>query len=321
MAAASRPAACCSTRRARCFATKTTPRIEAFLARHPDALRESLTFAPRSSPPEGDNSCLRSRARATIRTDFSTRCCARPESRHSGGAPARGADSRQRPSDRRRDRAPASAALRRSPACRRMPLPPPALRAGRRETLRRLRARRWRSGCTLVAGVQRAGAGRHDHRSSRPKLRAEEDGVRAQRRVRSLAQLDARGGAAEGRAALLRARVRALSPALVLARRKGADRATQYRVSYNALTRQYRVASGLLAQTFDSLEEVERFLVAGDVAAGRARRPAAARARATTRRCGCGSTSTSCRSRSRSTRSRRASGRCSPTGIRWSFTP
>ncbi len=36
--------------------------------------------------------------------------------------------------------------------------------------------------------------------------------------------------------------------------------ATQYRVSYNALTRQYRVASGLLGQTFDSLDEVQRFL-------------------------------------------------------------
>ena len=35
---------------------------------------------------------------------------------------------------------------------------------------------------------------------------------------------------------------------------------TQYRVSYNALTRQYRVASGLLVQTFDGLDEVERFL-------------------------------------------------------------
>jgi hypothetical protein len=34
----------------------------------------------------------------------------------------------------------------------------------------------------------------------------------------------------------------------------------QYRVSYNALTRQYRVASGLLAQTFDALDEVGRFL-------------------------------------------------------------
>ena len=33
-----------------------------------------------------------------------------------------------------------------------------------------------------------------------------------------------------------------------------------YRVSYNALTRQYRVASGLLTQTFNSLEEVERFI-------------------------------------------------------------
>jgi hypothetical protein len=35
---------------------------------------------------------------------------------------------------------------------------------------------------------------------------------------------------------------------------------TQYRVSYNALTRQYRVATGLLGQTFDSLGEVERLL-------------------------------------------------------------
>ena len=31
-------------------------------------------------------------------------------------------------------------------------------------------------------------------------------------------------------------------------------------MSYNALTRQYRVASGLLGQTFNSLEEVERYL-------------------------------------------------------------
>jgi hypothetical protein len=33
-----------------------------------------------------------------------------------------------------------------------------------------------------------------------------------------------------------------------------------YRVSYNALTRQYRVSSGLLAQTLGSLEEVERYI-------------------------------------------------------------
>jgi hypothetical protein len=33
-----------------------------------------------------------------------------------------------------------------------------------------------------------------------------------------------------------------------------------YRVSYNALTRQFRVASGLLTQTFNTLEEVERFI-------------------------------------------------------------
>jgi hypothetical protein len=35
---------------------------------------------------------------------------------------------------------------------------------------------------------------------------------------------------------------------------------TQYRVSYNALTRQYRIASGLLGLTFESLDVVERFL-------------------------------------------------------------
>ena len=41
---------------------------------------------------------------------------------------------------------------------------------------------------------------------------------------------------------------------------KVAQTALVYRVSYNALTRQYRVASGLLTQTFKSLEEVERFI-------------------------------------------------------------
>ena len=35
---------------------------------------------------------------------------------------------------------------------------------------------------------------------------------------------------------------------------------TQYRVTYNALTRQYRVAIGLLTQGFPTLEEVEHFL-------------------------------------------------------------
>ena len=35
---------------------------------------------------------------------------------------------------------------------------------------------------------------------------------------------------------------------------------THYRIAWNALTRQYRVSSGLFAQTLYSLEEVERFL-------------------------------------------------------------
>lgn len=35
---------------------------------------------------------------------------------------------------------------------------------------------------------------------------------------------------------------------------------TQHRVAYNALTRQYRVSTGLLTQTYNSLEEVEHLL-------------------------------------------------------------
>jgi len=41
---------------------------------------------------------------------------------------------------------------------------------------------------------------------------------------------------------------------------KVAQTALTYRISYNALTRQYRVASGLLTQAFGSLEEVERYV-------------------------------------------------------------
>ena len=41
---------------------------------------------------------------------------------------------------------------------------------------------------------------------------------------------------------------------------KVAQVSIQYRLSYTPLTRQYRLTSGLLAQQFDSLEEVERIL-------------------------------------------------------------
>jgi uncharacterized protein DUF4390 len=41
---------------------------------------------------------------------------------------------------------------------------------------------------------------------------------------------------------------------------KLADWSITYRVSYSALTRQYRVASGPLGQTFESLDDVERFI-------------------------------------------------------------
>ena len=63
---------------------------------------------------------------------------------------------------------------------------------------------------------------------------------------------------------------------------------------YSALTRQYRVASGLLAQTFDSLEEVERYIGRVDVARrSRSASDARRRARATTPPFACGSTSES----------------------------
>jgi hypothetical protein len=41
---------------------------------------------------------------------------------------------------------------------------------------------------------------------------------------------------------------------------KAAQSSVQYRVSWQPLTRQYRVASGLLSQSFDSLSEVERLI-------------------------------------------------------------
>jgi hypothetical protein len=41
---------------------------------------------------------------------------------------------------------------------------------------------------------------------------------------------------------------------------KIAQWSTTYRVSYSSLTRQYRVASGPLGQTFESLDDVERFI-------------------------------------------------------------
>ncbi len=41
---------------------------------------------------------------------------------------------------------------------------------------------------------------------------------------------------------------------------KVAQLSVQYRLSYTPLTRQYRLTSGLLAQQFDSLEEVQRIL-------------------------------------------------------------
>ncbi|HET8833031.1 MAG TPA: DUF4390 domain-containing protein [Casimicrobiaceae bacterium] len=41
---------------------------------------------------------------------------------------------------------------------------------------------------------------------------------------------------------------------------KVAEWSISYRVSYNSLTRQYRVSSGPLGQTFESLDDVQRFI-------------------------------------------------------------
>ena len=165
----------------------------------------------RRSPIAAGNSCLRSRARATIRTGFSTRCSASPD----GGS--RGA--RLRPPRRRRS----LGSRARRPARRHAPRDPIRRRVAR---LRRppRRSRRSPPASLLVAGAalrSRAGARRHDRRQVGRAARRR-GRVRPQRRVRPRAQPDARGGAAEGRAALLRARVRARAPALVLARREGA---------------------------------------------------------------------------------------------------
>ena len=88
----SRPAACCCTRRARSFATENEARVAQFLAGHGRALREYPHFPPRCRSTRAGNSCLRSPARRTIRTDFSTRCFARPDARAAAARrPSRGA--------------------------------------------------------------------------------------------------------------------------------------------------------------------------------------------------------------------------------------
>ena len=51
---------------------------------------------------------------------------------------------------------------------------------------------------------------------------------------------------------------------------KIAEWSITYRVSYSSLTRQYRVASGPFGQTFESLEDVQRFI--GHVASAACRR-------------------------------------------------
>ena len=74
---------------------------------------------------------------------------------------------------------------------------------------------------------------------------------------------------------------------------------TQYRVSYNAITRQYRVAIGLLSQTFDGARRRRALPVARHVAPGRDASTSSSRALATRRPFACVSTSMRCRSRSR----------------------
>ena len=215
-------------------------------------------------PAEVANSCLRPPARATIRTDFSTRCSAKPDGPARRAAPVRAPAPTAVPRVRS---APPRRHARASP-------PTPAL-------LRTVaRAARWCSPAVVsrsrfAAATSRAG--RHDRRSGRRSFGRRRRRPTAQRRVRPRAQADARGGAREGR----RRSTSTLEFELFRPRWYWIDEKVaqsfdhQYRVSYNALTRQYRVASGLLGADFESLEEVERFLSPRHVAPDRARRRAA----------------------------------------------
>ena len=168
---------------------------------------------PRRRRGAARNSCLRSPARATIKTDISTRSCAsleghRPQRVFRPPADADGLIFHRR-------RAPRLA--RRNAPSDSIPLPCARLRSnalGRGLAARAAGARR-------CSSRRRRGARRHDRRQVGGDA-GRRGRVCGERGVRPRVQPDARGSDPEGRAALLRVRVRAPAPALVLGGRKGA---------------------------------------------------------------------------------------------------
>ncbi len=204
-------------------------------------------FPPRS-PSAARNSCLRSPARATIKTDFSTRCSASPD----GQRPQRGfrPPRRRRPLGTAFDAPPAGM----PPAIR---SPPSSRAATRGGSLARLRA----AACARCARARRdarraptrSPSSRRNCAPTRtPMCSTPSSTSRSTRRSRRRSRRACRSTSCSSSSSCARAGTGST--------RRCCRLSTQYRVSYNALTRQYRVASGLLGQTFDALDEVERFL-------------------------------------------------------------
>ena len=241
------------------------------MAETPGALRETISYRARNAPMKAANSCLPGRARATIRTDSSTRCSAR----HDAGCvwPPLPASKSWRSLSRAAGPEP-----RLSPACRiaSRSLPCSARRTAPACAMRLALAVLLAAACRAGAAAPRAPT---RFRSSRPNC--------GSRKARSSLNADFEFALNPTLEEALEkehplyfvARVRARARALVLAGRKVAQTAVVYRVSYNALTaaipRRQRAADAdvQLAGRGRALHRPDH------VAAGRARDAARQRAR------------------------------------------
>ena len=240
-----RRAASFSMRPARSSRPKMSAVSREFLARHPDALRETLTFPPDAAHGAA-NSCLRLPARATIRTGFSTRgsealmwplrATTRPRSRS------------DTPSRHRRT-------LRVPPACRSILAPPIAaapLAAGAKRC-----ACCWRR----CSRSRRRRAARRHHPASvggtahRRRRRA------AEGRIRVRAHADARGGAGKRHPAVFHDRIRARrARAGTGSTRKSPSRRSPIASRTTRSRASTACRADRSAQTFESLDEVQRFI-------------------------------------------------------------
>ena len=122
-----------------------------------------------------------------------------------------------------------------------------------------------------------------------------EDALRSRCDVRDRAHPHAGRGAEQGRAALFPARVRADPPALVLVQRERRPICSRsYRLSYNALTRQYRARRRHALSEFRFARRSARSHEPRAAPRGRRAGHAPARTAPIRRRCACGSTPRSC---------------------------